>query len=69
MARTPKPAQPARRPGATRGPASPAPDLTERFQVRCSPDDLERWGQAARDLGLTIGQWLRMLAHKELRAK
>lgn len=60
---------PARRPGATRGPLSPAPDLTQRHQVRMSLEDEQRWGAEARSLGLTIGQWLRMLAHTHMRGK
>ena len=33
--------------------------------VRCSRADLERWQAAASQLGLGVGAWLRMLAHRE----
>lgn len=50
---------------AKRGrPVALAPDMTERFMVRCTPGDLERWRLKAAELGLTTGQWLRMLAHQ-----
>lgn len=42
----------------------PRSNLDERFQVRCSSEDLYRWELRARSLGLTVGQWLRMLALK-----
>ena len=41
-----------------------ATDMTERFMIRCTPGDLERWRIKAASLGLTTGQWLRMLAHE-----
>lgn len=31
--------------------------------IRCSPADIAAWRAAAAKLGLTVGQWMRMLAH------
>lgn len=46
-----------------RPPVNP-PDLTERFMIRCSPADLELWGAAAAELGLSVGAWVRMIVHR-----
>jgi len=41
-----------------------APEMTERFMIRCSPADLARWSAAAEKLGLAVGQWIRMVANQ-----
>ncbi len=46
-----------RKPGR---PKTLAPDLTERFMLRCSKADLAGWTGQAQELGLTLSAWIRM---------
>lgn len=49
--------------GRGRPPVNP-PDFTERFMIRATPDDLERWRAAAMKAGLAVGPWIRTLANR-----
>lgn len=58
---------PKKRPGEKRPVGRPPvnpPEMSERFMIRCTPDDLERWGKEAARLGLTVGSWVRMIVRQ-----
>ena len=45
------------------------PEMTERFMIRCSTQDLELWRAAAGELGLAVGPWMRMVALLAVRGR
>jgi hypothetical protein len=49
-------------------PKTLAADLTERFQIRCSPADIEAWKAAAATAGhASVGAWIRKAANTALK--
>lgn len=45
-------------------------ELSERFNIRCSKTDLEKWTERAVALGYgSVSAWLRRVANESLKAK
>lgn len=44
------------------------PELSKRFQIRCTPQDIELWTERAVQLGYgSVGAWLRKTANDALK--
>jgi len=52
---------------AGRRPGRPASALSERVQIRLTPEEVSEWGRLAADRGITLSAWLRQAGHLEAR--